>query len=167
MSIEDQKHAGECLNCAYQATTPCGRSRREFLWEMGGGFVATALTTLLAEGGFVTSPAGASPSPALNPLAPKRPHYQSKAKSVIFLFMYGGPSQIDTWDPKPELVKRTGQPMPNLDYDPLFKMRHPGTLLGSTHQFVPLAPGQEKSPTEPIKRTMPSVRRTAIPSPKP
>ena len=116
-------------------TTPCGRSRREFLWEMGGGFVATALATLLAEGGFF-SPAQASNLPAPGPLAPKRCHFAPRAKSVIFLFMYGGPSQMDTWDPKPELVKRTGQPMPNLDSDPLFKMRSPGTLLGSTHKFA-------------------------------
>src|SRR4051812_35832626 len=101
MSIEDLGKTGECPSCAVPATTPCGRSRREFLWEMGGGFVATALTTLLAESGFLGSSAGASPSPAANPLAPKRPHYQGKAKSVIFLFMYGGPSQMDTWDPKP------------------------------------------------------------------
>src|SRR5260221_13873892 len=94
MSTENQLHAGECPSCAIPATTPCGRSRREFIWEMGGGFVATALTTLLAESGFLTSPARASLLPATNPLAPKRPHYQGRAKSVIFLFMYGGPSQM-------------------------------------------------------------------------
>src|SRR5258705_9630222 len=112
MSTENGANASECPGCAVPATTPCGRSRREFLWEMGGGFVATALTTLVAESGFLTSSAGAFPSSPTNPLAPKRPNYQGKAKSVIFLFMYGGPSQMDTWDPKPELVKRTGQPMP-------------------------------------------------------
>ena len=48
--------------------------------------------------------------------------------------MYGGVSQVDTWDPKPELTKRNGQPMPNLDNDPLFKVRNPGTLLGVAAQ---------------------------------
>ncbi|HEU4751765.1 MAG TPA: DUF1501 domain-containing protein, partial [Armatimonadota bacterium] len=116
-------------------TTPCGRSRREFLWEMGGGFVATALTAMLAQDGFFARPAAAAELSA-GPLAPKRSHFPGKAKSVIFLFMYGGPSQVDTWDPKPELTKRDGQPMPNLDSDPLFKARNPGTLLGTRRQFT-------------------------------
>src|SRR5436305_8555042 len=116
-------------------TTPCGRSRRELLWEMGGGFVATALTYLLSQDGFFPAPAEASPGPGgegrANPLDPRPSHFPGKAKSVIFLFMYGGPSHVDTWDPKPELTKRHGQPMPNLDNNPLFKIRSPGTLLGT------------------------------------
>src|SRR6516162_5903143 len=117
--------------------TPCGRSRREFLWQMGGGFVGTALTYLLAQDGFFAR--AATPSLALgasDPLAPKKPHFPAKARACICLFMYGGPSQVDLWDPKPELTKRTGQPMPNLDDDPLFKGRNPGTLLGSKYRFV-------------------------------
>ncbi|MEX2261303.1 MAG: DUF1501 domain-containing protein [Bryobacteraceae bacterium] len=112
----------------------CGRSRREFLWEMGGGFAGTALTWLLAQSGFFAQ--AAELSPAVDPLAPKKPHFPVKAKSCIFLFMYGGPSQVDTFDPKPELVKRHGEPMPNLDDDPLLKVRKPGTLLGSTRTFT-------------------------------
>jgi hypothetical protein len=50
--------------------------------------------------------------------------------------MYGGVSQVDTWDPKPELTRRSGQPMPDLEKDPLFKVRNPGTLLGSTRTFA-------------------------------
>jgi hypothetical protein len=50
--------------------------------------------------------------------------------------MYGGPSQVDLWDPKPELTRRTGQKMPNLDGDPLLKVRNPGTLLGSSRRFT-------------------------------
>src|SRR5579872_247073 len=111
-----------------RAPTPCGRTRREFLWEAGGGFVGLALSALLAEDGFFPTAAQA----ATGPLAPKAPHFQGRAKSVIVLFMYGGPSQVDTWDPKPELIKRQGQPIPNLDRDPLFKQRSPGTLLAST-----------------------------------
>ena len=97
----------------------CGRSRREFLWEMGGGFAGTALTWLLAQSGFFAQ--AAEQHAGTNPLAPRKPHFPAKAKSCIFLFMYGGPSQVDTFDPKPELVKRHGEPMPNLDNDPLLK----------------------------------------------
>ena len=50
--------------------------------------------------------------------------------------MFGGPSQVDLWDPKPELKKRDGQVMPNLDEDPLLKVRDPGNLLGSTRKFT-------------------------------
>src|SRR6266852_5881095 len=114
--------------------TPCGRTRREFLWQAGGGFVGTALTVLLAQDGFLPSAyAGATTA---SPLDPKQPHYPAKAKSCIFLFMYGGPSQVDLWDPKPKLAKHHGQPIPDLDKDPLFKVRNPGTLLASSHKFL-------------------------------
>jgi hypothetical protein len=119
--------------------TPCGRTRREFLWESGGGFVGTALTYLLAQDGFFGNAArGATPvadAPS-SPLTPKQPQFAPKAKSCIVLFMYGGPSQVDLWDPKPELTKHHGKPIPNLDSDPLLKVRHPGTLLASKHQFA-------------------------------
>src|SRR3954451_19496250 len=118
--------------------TPCGRTRREFLWEAGGGFVGSALTTLLAEDGFFSRSAVASeaaPS-APSPLAPKAPHFPAKAKACIVLFMYGGVSQVDTYDPKPELTKHNGKPIPTLDSDPLLKVRKPGTLLGSSRKFA-------------------------------
>ncbi len=114
--------------------TPCGRTRREFMWEAGGGFVGTALTWMLARDGFFASQASAA---TLSPLAPKPPHFAPKAKSCIFLFMYGGPSQVDLLDPKPELARRTGEDMPNLDEDPLFKVRNPGKLMGSKFPFRP------------------------------
>ncbi|HUY31396.1 MAG TPA: DUF1501 domain-containing protein [Pirellulales bacterium] len=113
--------------------TPCGRTRREFLWQAGGGFVGTALTWLLANDGFVAEARGEHAS--TSPLFCKPPHFAPKAKSCIFLFMYGGPSQVDLFDPKPELTKHHGQPIPNLDDDPLFKRRNPGTLLGSSRTF--------------------------------
>jgi hypothetical protein len=117
--------------------TPCGQTRREFLWETGCGFTGTALTALLAADGFFGPAALAAESRDASPLAPKQPHFPPRAKSVIFLFMYGGVSQVDTWDPKPELSRLSGQPMPDLEKDPLFKVRNPGTLLGSTRQFFP------------------------------
>ncbi|TWT98179.1 hypothetical protein Pla108_23360 [Botrimarina colliarenosi] len=74
----------------------CGRTRREFLWQTGGGFGAAALAGMLGADGFFpkTASASSSPVPAIAP----------KAKSVIFLFMYGGPSHIDTFDYKPGMV---------------------------------------------------------------
>jgi hypothetical protein len=116
--------------------TPCGRTRREFLWQAGGGFVGTALRYLLAQDGFFDQAArAAEPASGTSPLAPKPPHFPARAKACIFLFMYGGPSQVDLFDPKPELTRRHGQPIPNLDKDPLFKVRNPGTLLASTRKF--------------------------------
>jgi hypothetical protein len=116
--------------------TPCGRTRREFLWEAGGGFVGTALTYLLAQDGFFASAARGAEAAPDSPLAPKKPHFSARANACIFLFMYGGPSQVDIWDPKPELTNRHGQKMPNLDGDPLLKVRNPGTLLGSSRKFT-------------------------------
>src|SRR5579862_5949005 len=89
-------------------------SRREMLRRAGLGFGSWALLDLLARDGVAASqPAGESwPAIARNPLAPKPPHFAAKAKSVIFLFMQGGPSHIDTFDPKPLLAKLHGQPLP-------------------------------------------------------
>ncbi len=107
----------------------CGRTRRQFLWETGAGFPSVALTWLLSQSGFF---ANAAPA---DPLSPKPSHFPTRVKRCIFLFMYGGPSQVDTFDPKPALVKYHGQPIPNLDNDPLLKVRKPGNLLGSTRTF--------------------------------
>jgi hypothetical protein len=121
-----------------RALTPCGRTRREFMWEAGGGFVGTALAALLAGDGFLPrSAAGAEPGPASDsPLAPKAPHFAAKAKACIVLFMYGGVSQVDTFDPKPELSRYHGKPIPTLDSDQVLKGRNPGLLLGSTRKFA-------------------------------
>ncbi len=109
----------------------CGATRREMFWQMGGGFAGTALTWMLAQGGWF-----AQAAPAVSGLEPRKPHFTPRAKRCIFLFMYGGPSQVDTFDPKPMLAKYHGQPIPNLDNDPLLKQRKPGSLLGSTRQFT-------------------------------
>jgi hypothetical protein len=83
----------------------CGRTRREFLWQTGGGFTGVALAGLLGNDGFLGQQAVAADgvTPFVNPLAPKAPHFLPKAKRVIFLFMYGGPSHIDTFDYKPKM----------------------------------------------------------------
>lgn len=92
---------------------PCGLTRRELLWQMGGGFAGLALTSLLEGDGFFARQAIAATSAPVNPLAPKPPHFATPAKSVIFLMMNGGPSQVDTFDPKPELERYAGQSLPS------------------------------------------------------
>src|SRR5262245_61085609 len=90
---------------------PCQQTRREFVWEMRAGFGGVALTGLLATDGFL-SKVRAEAGKAAGPLAPKSAHFRSKATSVIFLMMNGGPSQVDTFDYKPELQKQAGQSLP-------------------------------------------------------
>ena len=91
----------------------CGRTRREFLWQAGGGFGALPLVSLLANDGQLSGQASGDDEIAssLNPLSPKLPHFAPKAKSVIFLFMYGGPSHIDTFDYKPDMYGMDGKTM--------------------------------------------------------
>ena len=82
--------------------------RRDFLKRAGFGFGGLALSAMFAQDGFAESPA----IDPLRPLAPRPPHLAAKAKSCIFLFMEGGPSHIDLFDPKPELQKHAGEPLP-------------------------------------------------------
>jgi hypothetical protein len=109
----------------------CAGSRREFLWQMGAGFAGVALTALLDQDGFFAAQAAAA-APDLNPLRPKPAHFPTKAKSCIFLFMYGGPSQMDMFDYKPELQKRDGQ---TVNMEIRRRDVRPSTLLGSKRQF--------------------------------
>ncbi len=91
----------------------CRRTRREFLWQAGAGFTGLGLVDLLTRGGFFGSTAGAAETVrSANPLAPRPPHFAPRAKSVIFLFMYGGPSHVDTFDYKPKLYELDGQTIP-------------------------------------------------------
>lgn len=83
-------------------------SRRQLLCSLGNGFGALGLASVLAGEGLLGSTARAATG-ASNPLAPKAPHFPPRAKRVIFLFMNGGPSQVDTFDPKPALAKYAGQ----------------------------------------------------------
>src|SRR6266436_7501897 len=101
-------------------------SRRDFLARAGGGFGALALYSLLVEEGVLRrvvtaaegdAPAGAAPKTqgparALNPLAPKGGHFAGSSTSVIFLFMDGGPSHLDTFDRKPAVNDFAGKPLP-------------------------------------------------------
>ncbi|MEM6365829.1 MAG: DUF1501 domain-containing protein, partial [Planctomycetota bacterium] len=94
----------------------CRRTRREFLWQGGAGFGAAAIADLLQNDGVLASESissHASKVPAMTdsrgPMAVKASHFAPKAKSVIFLFMYGGPSHIDTFDYKPEMKGMDGK----------------------------------------------------------
>ena len=89
-------------------------SRREFLSRAGDGFGMLALAGLLQEQGLLGKAAASTVDPR-NPLAPHDGHFPAKAKSVIWLFMNGGPSQVDTWDYKPELDSRDGQALAGFD----------------------------------------------------
>ncbi|MBC8354185.1 MAG: DUF1501 domain-containing protein [Planctomycetes bacterium] len=99
-------------------------SRRELLTRSGLGIGGLALSQLAPE---LTSAASSG-----NPLLPKEPHFPVKAKHVIHLFMNGGPSQVDTFDPKPELQKRAGEKLP----DGNLKTERPtGALFASPYKF--------------------------------
>jgi hypothetical protein len=86
-------------------------SRREFLQRAGFGFGALAFNYMLGLDG-VRALAGDVKIDPLNPLASKAPHHHPKVQSVIWLFMEGGPSHLDLFDPKPALDKMAGKPMP-------------------------------------------------------
>ncbi len=109
------------------------RSRRDFLFHAGGGFGGIALNWLVhreAQG------ADAPRSPLTNPLAERKPHFEPKAKRVIFMFMVGGPSQMDLFDPKPELEKWAGKPLPESTGRPKSQFTSGGeVILPSTRKF--------------------------------
>ena len=88
---------------------PRFQSRRDFLFQAGGGFGALALTGLLQREGLLASE---PQKPAAGPFAAKVAHFPAKAERVLFLFMEGGPSHIDLFDPKPELTRLNGQKLP-------------------------------------------------------
>jgi hypothetical protein len=87
------------------------QSRRDFLTHTGGGFASVALSALLADE-LQAAPPQQQPIDPLQPLAERLPHFLPKAKRVIFLFQYGGPSTFDLLDYKPQLLKLNGQPVP-------------------------------------------------------
>src|SRR5438094_8619639 len=105
-------------------------TRRAFLARYAGSLGSLALAHLLAtDGGF----ARGYTAPREGPLAPKPPHHSPRAKAVICLFQHGGPSQMDLFDPKPELTRRHGQPYPG-DLEAHFHTQV-GKLLASPFQF--------------------------------
>ena len=104
----------------YEFESYCSVSRRHFLQDCGYGLGKIALAGLLT--GALDRSGSAAVLP--NPLAPKKPHFPSKAKAVIHLFMAGAPSQLEIFDNKPELTKLEGKPLP------------PSVIMGQRYAFI-------------------------------
>lgn len=120
-------------------------SRRQFLSSAGAGFGSLALASLLADDRLLAaeSPEHSDASAErraddgpLNPLASRPPHFPPRVKSVIFLFMYGGPSQVDTFDPKPALDKWHGKAIPVFKKEDAFNARTKATAMRSPFKFA-------------------------------
>src|SRR6478735_3587080 len=107
-------------------------SRREMLDRCGTGLGMIALAGVLTDDGRAQNPGVNTPGSPKDPLAPKAPHFAAKAKHVVHLFMNGGPSQVDTFDPKPELTKYHGKPIPTGN---LRTERQTGAALTSPFRF--------------------------------
>jgi Protein of unknown function (DUF1501) len=107
------------------------------LRRCAGGFGAVALTALLNDKSFGASEPPPPPdhtlAAGLDPFAPKRPHFAPRARSVIYLYMDGGPSQVDTFDPKPQLQRDSGKPFP-MKMEPT-QFNNNGNTLGSPWAF--------------------------------
>src|SRR5436309_14366139 len=116
--------------------------RREFPFKSGGGISGLALAYLLARDGLlhgeetaVTDPCSAAPI-GVNPYAPKPSHFTPRATAVISLFMGGGWSQVDTFDPKPALSKYAGEPIDGkVKGDVIVRQGFPGPLMPSPFTF--------------------------------
>ncbi len=112
------------MSC-YQFTTQS--TRRSMLRSSACGFGSLALTGLLSQAGFTDTPVPETP------LSPKQPHFQPRAKRIIFLFMWGGPSHMDLFDPKPVLNQQSGQQLTGKSVGS--DREQLGTLLGSPFKF--------------------------------
>ena len=117
-------------------------SRRDFLFRSGGGISGLALAyllnrdKLLAADGSTTSAACEAKPIGFNPYAPKPPHFKPRATAVISLFMSGGVSHVDTFDPKPALTKYAGQPLDGkVAGDVIVRQGYPGPLMPSPFSF--------------------------------
>ena len=104
-----------------------GCSRRDFLTRVTGGFGALALGTLAR---------AAVPLDPITPFLPRPPHFAPKAKSVIFLYMVGGPSSVDTFDYKPELQRLGGKPVPASIREALKNSRHANVFEGCKDELM-------------------------------
>jgi hypothetical protein len=120
--------------------TPSPFDRRRLLQLAGGGFGSLALRALLERDGLLAAKpqavGHAKVSPAVNPLAPRTPHFAPQAKSVIFLFMYGGPSHVDLFDPKPTLETFHGKPIPVFKQEDAFMAITKNSAMASPYKFA-------------------------------
>ncbi|MGY8696215.1 MAG: DUF1501 domain-containing protein, partial [Verrucomicrobiia bacterium] len=88
-----------------------GLNRRQFLNSVGGGIGAIALAKILSEENRLSASSSIGGAQA-NPFEGMVPHFEPKVKRIIYLFMHGGPSHVDLFDPKPDLIKYAGHPLP-------------------------------------------------------
>jgi hypothetical protein len=116
--------------------TFCGRTRREFLWQLGAGFGSLPLLDLLAADARRDGRGSSLVLPHGDPMAPKQPHFAPRAKAVIFLFMYGGPSQVDTFDYKPKLYPLDGKTI-DIDTKGRGGSKRQGRVVGPKWNFKP------------------------------
>jgi len=109
-------------------------TRRDFLRHAGSGFGMIALASILAEQGLLAD--SAVESRTTDPLAPRSPQFQPRAQRVLFLFMSGGPSHLELFDPKPDLQRLQGQPLPP-SFGPVVTRRavDRNRLLGTRRTF--------------------------------
>ncbi|MCR9234639.1 MAG: DUF1501 domain-containing protein [bacterium] len=110
-------------------------ARRQLLKRAGSGIGTLGLLSLLQQEGLLETSQAAPAVRPNNPLAPKEPHMPAKAKAVIWLFINGGPSQVDTWDYKPELEKRDGVALEGFDNKTGFFQNAVGPLMKSPFKF--------------------------------
>ena len=108
-------------------------ARRQFLFNSACGVGTVALASLLEQ-----DAAQAKESNEANPLAPQESHFPAKAKNCIFIFLAGGPSHLDLYDPKPKLVEHHEQPLPKELLEKVrfaFIQKETATLIGSPRKF--------------------------------
>ncbi|MEN9600785.1 MAG: hypothetical protein RIS56_391, partial [Verrucomicrobiota bacterium] len=141
--------------------TPQSGTRRRFLGSMGTGFGALALQALTGlEAQAAATRTGPDP---LNPFAPRPAPLPPKAKSVIFLFLVGGPSQIDTFDYKPLLQKLHGKPVPESFRDAVKATRFANVFHGCKDELMasPFTWSQHGQSGLWVSNLMPHVTRHA------
>ena len=109
-------------------------TRRQMLQRSGAGAGLVGLAALLADDGLLCAASGAD---ALNPLAPRNTHFEPRARSIIWIFVNGGPSQVDTWDYKPALAKHDGEELAGFDRFTGFFANAVGGLMKSPFKFTP------------------------------
>lgn len=117
---------------------PFAMTRRQMLRRAGGGLGLLGLIGLLDDEGLLESTAqGALGQGAINPMAPRVMHHPPRAKSVIWLFINGGPSHVDTWDYKPALARMDGKELAGFDKNTGFFANQVGPLMASPFKFRP------------------------------
>ena len=135
--------------CQRQQSLPT--SRREMLTRCASGFGAVALTALQSDSAF----SAGTPKTPERGFAGHGPHHEVRAKNVIFLYMDGGPSQVDTWDPKPLLDKYNGtDPSKLFNVEPT-QFNNNGTVLASPWKFK-----QHGESGIPVSELFPHVAKT-------